>query len=163
VLDLRVLTAGVLASASTDLLQSPWVDQIFEHFKKAPFDYVVFDTPPLLSAAETQILASYIHSAVLVVDASKTPRKILLQAKRALLRTRTRGLGVVLNKSNWSSRTDYPASSRYLKRVRTYSTSSILPPGTPLPGDSRESMNGSADPNMTVTMPRRRSPGNEST
>lgn len=162
VLDLRVLIGeGAFASASTDLLQSPWVDQLFEHFKKAPFDYVIFDAPPLLSVAETQILASYVHTAVLVVDASKTPRQALMQAKRALNRIHIRVLGVVLNKSLWSSQSDSHATSRYWNRARTYSTSSILSPEILLPSDGHESANGSGDPDMTVTLPRRRNPDNE--
>jgi capsular exopolysaccharide synthesis family protein len=161
VLDLRVLTAGAPASASTDLLQSSWVDQLFEHFKKAPFDYVIFDTPPLLAVAETQILASYVHTAVLVVDASKTPRQPLRQTKRALNKTHTRVLGVVLNKSLWPSQSDSDTGGRYRNRARPYLTSSILSPEIPLSSDGHESANGSGDPNMTVTLPRRRNPENE--
>jgi len=98
---LYVLAAGVATSESAELLQSPQANQLFTYFGKAPFDYIVFDTPPLLPVADTQFLASHIHAAVLVVDPSKTPRKILLRAKRVLNRTRTRLLGVVINKCRW--------------------------------------------------------------
>lgn len=163
VLDLRVLTAGVLAPSTTDLLQSLWADQLFEHFKKSPFDYVIFDAPALLSAADTQTLASYAHTALLIVDASKTPRKVLSQLKRTLYRLHIRALGIVLNKSSWASRSVYNASDQYLKRTKTYSSSSILLPGSSHSDETKESMNGSAngDPNMTVTLPRRRNPEGE--
>ena len=162
VLDVHVLPGEAFASSSIDLLESPWVDKLFEHFKKAPFDYVIFDAPPLLSAAETQILASYVHTALVVVDASKTPRQALLQAKRALQRTHTRTLGVILNKSLWPSRADSHSGGRHWNRSRrTYSSSKLLSPEIPFKGNGYELSNGSVDSNMTVTLPRRRTSDNE--
>ena len=98
---LFVLAAGRASSESTELLQSPLANQLFDYFKYASFDYVLFDTPPLLPVADAQFLASHIQAAVLVVDPSKTPRKVLLRAKTALNRTRTRILGVAINKCRW--------------------------------------------------------------
>jgi capsular exopolysaccharide synthesis family protein len=156
VLDMRVMTAGVLANSASDLLQSPWAEQLFEHFKKSPFDYVIFDAPALLSAADTQTLASYAHTALLVVDASKTPRKVLAQVKRSLHRLHLRALGIVLNKSPWGTRSTYDTQNQYMKRTKTYS-SSVLPPGSSHAVEVKESMNGSGhvDQAMTVTLPRR--------
>ena len=161
VLDVHALPRGAFDATPIGLLESPWVDQLFEHFKKAPFDYVIFDAPPLLSAAEAQILASYVHSALLVVDASKTPRQALIQAKRALHRTHTRVLGVVLNKSLWPSQPHSYSSGRHWNRTRrTYSSSKLLSP-EPFKGNGHELSNGFEDPNMTVTLPRRRTSDNE--
>lgn len=99
---LRVLTAGILPSNPSELLQSPMAHQLFNYFRNTDdFDYVIFDTPPLLPIADAQILASYIQVTILVADASKTPRKALARAKEILNRTGTRILGVTLNKSQW--------------------------------------------------------------
>ena len=98
---LRVLTAGIASSSSAELLQSPLVSQLFDYFNKAPFDYIVFDTPPLLPVADAQLLSSYMQAIVLVVDASKTPRKVLLRVKGVFNRTQTMLLGVALNNSRW--------------------------------------------------------------
>jgi capsular exopolysaccharide synthesis family protein len=103
---LRVLTAGSLPSNSAELLQSSLTNQLFDHFKKVPFDYVIFDTPALLPVADAQILASYVQATVLVIDASKTPRKVLLRAKRVLNRTHATLIGAVLNKSPWPEDSD---------------------------------------------------------
>lgn len=99
---LRVLTVGTASSHSAELLQAPLTSQLFEDFKKAPFDYVIFDTSALLPVADTQILAAYMQATVFVVDASKTSRKALLRARRVLDKTHTTVLGVVINKSQWS-------------------------------------------------------------
>ncbi len=99
---LRVLTVGTASSHSAELLQSPLTSQLFEDFKKAPFDYVIFDAPALLPVADTLILVSYIQATVFVVDVSKTSRRALLRARRVLDKTHTTVLGVVINKSRWS-------------------------------------------------------------
>jgi len=100
---LDIVAAEVPLRNSSDLLQAPQVKQIFEYFQHAPYDYVVFDTPPLLPVADAQLLAAYIHTAVLVVDSSKSSRRILARAKDLLNKTSTRVLGVVVNKSSWTN------------------------------------------------------------
>jgi len=99
---LRVLTVGTASPHSAELLQSPLTSQLFEDFKNAPFDYVIFDAPALLPVADTLILASYIQATVFVVDVSKAWRRALLRARRVLDKTHTAVLGAVINKSQWS-------------------------------------------------------------
>jgi len=102
---LHVLAAEVPLRNSSDLLQAPQVKYIFDYFQRLPYDYVIFDTPPLLPVADTQLLASYIQTAILVVDASKASRKGLARAKEILQKTRTKTLGIVINKSPWANQT----------------------------------------------------------
>jgi len=100
---LRVLPAGMATTNPAELLQTEKAHQIFDTFKKMPqYDYVIFDTPPLLPIADAQVVASYVDAAILVVDASQTPRRVLVRAKQALSKTRATILGVVINKSVWS-------------------------------------------------------------
>ena len=113
---LRVLTAGVLPSNPSELLQSQLARQLFQHFKASEhFDYIIFDTPPLLPIADAQIIASNVQAAILVVDASKTSRKMLVRAKHILTRTGVRVLGVALNKSQWL---DDNATREYLGGIQ---------------------------------------------
>jgi capsular exopolysaccharide synthesis family protein len=111
--ELRILPSGPPLIGSAELLQSSLAHQLFNHLQVAPFDYVVVDSPPLLPVADTQILASLVQAVLLVVDANKTPRRVLLRAKRVLGSTRARILGIALNKSPWS---DYGASQQYQDR-----------------------------------------------
>ena len=148
---LRVLTTGVIDFNPAELLQSSAANQIFSYLQKAPqFDYVIFDTPPLLPVADAQILASYIQTTVLVVDASKTPRKALLRARRLLNKTRTSVIGIVLNKSSWS---DYDEIHHYLSDTRQPRTGSSLAK-LPLPPPSTPPLNGGVDSTVTITIPR---------
>jgi polysaccharide biosynthesis transport protein len=144
---LRVLTAGVPPSNPIELLQTPAANRLFDYFKKAPFDYIIFDTSPLLPVADAQFLASHVQATVLVIDASKTPRSALRSAKQLLSRTQTMAAGVVINKSGWS---DYSASRRYLRsRGQTRAQiAMVVPPNTP-PVDSE------VVPDITMALPRR--------
>ena len=130
---LRVLTAGVLPSNPSELLQSQLSQQLFQHFKASEhFDYIIFDTPPLLPIADAQIIASNVQAAILVVDASKTSRKMLVRAKQILTRTGVRVLGVALNKSKWldeNATRDYLGSIQHARPHADISMSS--PPQTP--------------------------------
>ncbi len=157
---LRVLTAGVLPSNPAELLESALAQQLFDHFKQSSqFDYIIFDTPPLLPVGDAQILASYIPTTMLVIDASKTPRKFLLRAKRVMSRTNTKVIGAVLNKSRWAASGDI---RHYLSGLRQPGTDTRLtiPPHTPWKDSSSitipdtPSVNGARDHDITITVPR---------
>jgi len=154
--NLHVLTAAVLGSDFTNLLQSPWVNQLLEHFEKASFDYIIFDTPPLLPVADAQLLAAYVDAIVLVVDAAKTPRKVLQRTKQMLNRTRTMIPGVVINKSPWQESNEI---RQYFKDVQPFRTSidkSIpMPPRTKVPmikPPDTPPVDSVVDPDVTITV-----------
>jgi capsular exopolysaccharide synthesis family protein len=148
---LSVLTGGVIPANAADMLLSPLTAQLFKHFSEAPYDYVIFDTPPLLPVADTQILATYIEATILVVDASKTPRKALLRAKQLLDRTRTEILGVVINKSPWS---DYGDIRHYMSGVRQPKESLLMtmPPEMSTGAPANGSVDSLEDNAVTVTI-----------
>jgi polysaccharide biosynthesis transport protein len=144
--NLHVLTAEVFSTNFMGLLSSPHGNQFLEHLQEAPFDYVIFDTPPLLPAADTQILASYVQAIMLVVDPSKTPRKLLLRVRRLLDKMRTPVVGVVINKSRWP---EHGEIRRYMKDAlhhRTAIPAMPRPPETP-------SVNGHGEQDPTVVLP----------
>lgn len=145
---LRVLTAGTLPSNPAELLQSQLANQIFQHFRNtSKFDYVIFDTPPVLPIADTQSMAAYMQVTLLIIDASKTPRQAMQRAKRALNRTGTRVLGVALNKSVW---TEYGEVHDYQSNIQARPRADLnmeMPPNTPLP------VNHSIDVVNTAVLP----------
>ena len=154
--NLHVLTAAVLGPDFTNLLQSPWVDQLFEHFRKASFDYIIFDTPPLLPVADAQILAAYVDALVLVVDAAKTPRKVLRRTKQLLNKMYIMIPGVVINKSRWPESNEI---RQYFKDVQPFRTSidkSIrMPPRTKVPmikPPDTPPVDSVVDPDITITV-----------
>lgn len=112
---LRVLTAGAVPPNPSELLQTPLAKQLFHNFHKAPFDYVIFDTPPLLPVADSQIIATLVDAVILVVDGNKSPRRMLLRAKQALIKTRTMILGIVINKCRWPDDKNFSSYYNYVR------------------------------------------------
>jgi capsular exopolysaccharide synthesis family protein len=104
---LQVLAAGTQAMNSSEFLRSLATADFFPRLKQAPFDYVLFDTPPLFAVAEAQILASSIEALVLVVNGARTPRRVLARTRQLLWRMQTtRVLGVIVNQSSWRDYAD---------------------------------------------------------
>jgi succinoglycan biosynthesis transport protein ExoP len=112
---LRVLASGGMLTEPAELLQSPLASQIFDYLKESPFDYIIVDSPPLLPVADAQVMASLVEAVVLVIDANKTPRRVLVRARQVLRKTQTRVLGVVINKSKWL---DLGVSQQYPEKRR---------------------------------------------
>jgi Mrp family chromosome partitioning ATPase len=61
------------------------------------FDLVIYDTPPLLGLADSNLLATHTAGIVLVVRIGKTDRSVLMQALERLKLSRAAILGTVCN------------------------------------------------------------------
>lgn len=122
--NLFVLPAGIFSSHATELLESSMADRVFNLFKRGPFDYVIFDTSPLLAVADACILASRVQALVLVVDASKTSRGSLRRVKQLLSRIQCIAIGAVVNKSPWRSDSE---TRQYLSSFRQLGKEPMTP------------------------------------
>ena len=94
--NLDILTSGPIPPNPSELLNSVTMKTLVEKLKGA-FDYVVFDTPPVLAVADTQILANRCDGVVLVVKSGKTPKDAAMKAKDLLEKAKSPLLGVVVN------------------------------------------------------------------
>lgn len=92
---LRVLTAGTPVPNPADLLGSKRMDSLIEALK-AQADYILFDAPPVLAAADAALLATKLDAVLLVVQAGNTRRDHAQRAKEALVRVNARIIGVAL-------------------------------------------------------------------
>jgi non-specific protein-tyrosine kinase len=92
---LRVLTAGAPVPNPADLLGSKRMDSLIAALK-AQADYVLFDAPPVLAAADAPLLATKLDAVLLVVEAGNTRRDHAQRAKEALVRVNARIIGVAL-------------------------------------------------------------------
>ena len=93
-----LLPGGRPAQNSAELLNSPRMIQLVEELRtRYPERIVVFDLPPVLSAADALTFAPYVDAALLVLEDGKTQEQ---EAQRAVeLLENTNILGTVLNKS----------------------------------------------------------------
>lgn len=94
--NLYIITAGRMPTNTMKYVGSPWFKTFLEEAKKE-FDYVVLDTPPLLSTPDSQIISSLVDGVILVVKSGKTTAPILKKASGLLKRSEANLIGTVLN------------------------------------------------------------------
>ena len=94
--NLYLLTSGPIPPNPAELLGSRAMEQFLDEVEKA-YDIVVFDSPPLLAVTDGQVLANKVDGVVMVVSSGKTETEAALKAKEALLSSKAKLLGVVLN------------------------------------------------------------------
>jgi exopolysaccharide/PEP-CTERM locus tyrosine autokinase len=78
---LSILPAGSSNASSSELLASEAMDRMLERLSEEyASSIVVFDAPPLLATMEAKVLASHVGQIILVVEASRTPRRAVERA-----------------------------------------------------------------------------------
>ena len=103
---LRLMASGPLPPDPAQILRLPRIRESIAALRDNR-DIVIFDAPPVLVVADALILAGLVDSAVLVVDTSRTSRRVVAQAVETLRQTPVNILGGVLNKIEAKSRGRY--------------------------------------------------------
>lgn len=93
---LSVVPAGPKSTYPSELLGSAQFGNLVKEWRKE-YDYVIVDTPPVLSVTDALVMAPHCDIAVLVARAGVTTRQSLSRARGMFRQTRTRVGGVVLN------------------------------------------------------------------
>lgn len=94
---LYVLPAGPLPANPAELLASGALENIIAQLRQSA-DFVIIDTPPLLSVADALTIGSEVDGTVIVVDAEATDSVDLAQARSELERAGVEILGAVMNR-----------------------------------------------------------------
>ena len=100
------MASGPLPPDPAQILRLPRILESISALRDS-CDIVIFDAPPVLVVADALILAGLVDSAVLVVDTSRTSRRVVAQAVDTLRQTPVNILGGVLNKIEAKSRGRY--------------------------------------------------------
>lgn len=103
---LHILTSGPLPPNPTELLGSPQMISLVRRMQEQ-FDFVLLDTPALLSVADAAVLAPIADSIIWVISRAQTRRGDIETVRRQLENVRARSVEVVINRSSDSS--DYTA------------------------------------------------------
>ena len=93
---LYFMSAGTIPPNPAELLSSKRMKALVEELGKN-FDIVIFDSPPVISVADSAILASRVDGTIFVSRAGFIPRHLCLQAKVALESVKAKVIGCVLN------------------------------------------------------------------
>lgn len=94
-----VLPGGNLAIDPTRLLSSQKMQRLVDYFK-GRYDLVIFDAPPLLSFADSSLLAGHTDGMIVVTGLGKTDQADLRQMLDTLQTARISVLGLVANLSS---------------------------------------------------------------
>ena len=94
--NLSVLTSGPIPPSPSELLNSKKMRLIIEELTET-FDYIIFDTPPVLAVTDPQVLSEQCDAILMAVKSGETPKEAALKAKALLQKSKTPILGMILN------------------------------------------------------------------
>ncbi|QCX34367.1 CpsD/CapB family tyrosine-protein kinase [Caloramator sp. E03] len=104
--NLYVIPSGTIPPNPAEMLSSSKM-KIFLERVREQFDYVILDTPPVITVTDAQILSTMADGVILVVSSGEADRDAAIKAKELLLNVNAKILGVVLNKIDIKSRSGY--------------------------------------------------------
>jgi capsular exopolysaccharide synthesis family protein len=96
---LFLINVGPVPPNPAELLGSEKMGNLIETLKQW-FDFILLDSPPLLTVSDAMVLGPKIDGMILVVWGGKTSREALKQAKEKLDMVKIKCLGVVINNIN---------------------------------------------------------------
>jgi capsular exopolysaccharide synthesis family protein len=149
---LRVLTTGPLPPNPAELMGSHRMRTVLDRIKWS-CDLIVLDSAPLMAVTDSAVLSSFVDGTVLVVDATRSRRRLVKLAGENLARAGANVLGAVLNRVPTDSDMNYgtyysPATpaepSRRLPAARAVSTTppSAVAAPTTVPSTSAAATSG---------------------
>jgi len=92
---LTFMAVGEIPENPAELLASKQMRHLLADVR-AQFDYVIIDTPPIISVTDSGILGAQTDGALMVIQAGRTQRGIIERAKELLQQSHTKILGHVL-------------------------------------------------------------------
>ena len=101
VFKLALLPSGFSPPLPADLLASEQMKQLVARLRE-DYEYVIFDTPPLLSVSDPLVVAAQSDGVVLVVRQGYCTRAMLMRAREILHEVDLKIYGFVLNGVNAS-------------------------------------------------------------
>jgi capsular exopolysaccharide synthesis family protein len=97
--NLFLINAGPVPPNPVELLGSEKMASFIDNVRGS-FDYVFFDTPPLLAVSDALVMGPKIDGVILTVWGGKTSRDALQRAKEKLDQHKIKTVGVILNNVN---------------------------------------------------------------
>ena len=110
--NLQLITSGPLPANPIELLTSERMDSLVAYLKRS-FDFVLFDTPPLLAVSDALAMGPMADAIILVARGGLTPIPALKQAKQKLDAHKLKCLGVILNGVDLLEQDGYYAKQYY--------------------------------------------------
>jgi len=109
---LDFIASGKLPSSSMSILGSAQMKETIQELKRR-YDFIFFDSPPLLGVSDASILASEMDMVLQVIQYRRYPQPMTLRAKQMILKVGGNLVGIVLNNINMSQDENYYYYSGY--------------------------------------------------
>lgn len=109
---LDFMASGKLPSSSLGILSSTQMRELINELKQH-YDYVFFDSPPVMGVSDASILASEVDMTVQVIQYRRYPQPMNIRAKQMIEKVGGNLMGIVLNNINMSQDESYYYYSGY--------------------------------------------------
>ena len=109
---LNFMASGKLPSSSMSILNSTQMKQMISELKDR-YEFVFFDSPPILGVSDASVLASEVDIVIQVIQYRRYPQPMNLRAKQVIEKVGGSFLGIVLNNINMSQDESYYYYSGY--------------------------------------------------
>ncbi len=124
---LDFMPSGKLPSSSMGILSSAKMKELILELKRR-YDFVFFDSPPLLGVSDASILASEMDMVLQVIQYRRYPQPMTVRAKQMVQKVGGNLLGIVLNNINMSQDENYYYYSGYYEYSKQ-SDEPVVQPG----------------------------------
>jgi polysaccharide biosynthesis transport protein len=95
--NLDVLFSGPMLVNSISLINSPQFKRQIDRWRK-DYDYVIFDTPPIVGVSDTRLIATLVDGLVYIVSLNVAQRQTIDRAVDIISSIQTPVLGLVINR-----------------------------------------------------------------
>ncbi len=109
---LDFLPSGKLPSSSMGILSSVKMRALVKQLKER-YDFVFFDSPPIMGVSDASVLASEVDMTLQVIQYRRYPQPMTIRAKQMIEKVGGNLLGVVLNNINMAQDENYYYYSGY--------------------------------------------------
>jgi succinoglycan biosynthesis transport protein ExoP len=109
---LDFLASGKLPSSSLGILSSSQMKDLIGDLKQR-YDFVFFDSPPIMGVSDASILASEVDVTIQVIQYRRYPQPMNIRAKQLIEKVGGNLVGIVLNNINMSQDESYYYYSGY--------------------------------------------------
>ena len=109
---LDFMPSGKLPSSSLGILSSVQMKEMIRDLKRR-YDFVFFDSPPIMGVSDASILASEVDMVLQVIQYRRYPQPMTIRAKQMVEKVGGNLLGIVLNNINMAQDENYYYYSGY--------------------------------------------------
>ncbi len=109
---LDFMPSGKLPSSSMGILSSVKMKELVKELKRR-YDFVFFDSPPIMGVSDASVLASEVDLTLQVIQYRRYPQPMTIRAKQMIEKVGGQLLGVVLNNINMAQDENYYYYSGY--------------------------------------------------